>query len=148
MKKLLFILLISLSSYSQIKIDAIGDNWKGKMESAIELIKTHDPIAYGILIKNCNHISFWMANFSSTQDGSTILVSVKDIKLNSINNLACVLVHESYHLKILNENIKLSPNNEESICYNYEYLFLKKLPNVEPWLIKFILIEANKTVFD
>ena len=136
-----------MSSYSQIKIDDIGDNWKGKMELAIDLIKTHDPIAYNILINNCNHISFWMANFSSTQDGSTILVSVKDIKLNSVNNLACVLVHESYHLKILNEKITLSPNDEESICYKYEYNFLKKLPNVEEWLLKFILIESNKTVF-
>jgi len=134
MKKLLFILLFSISSYSQIKIDDIGDNWKGKIQAALELIKTHDTVSYNMVINNCKYITFWVADFSSTQDSSTILVSVKDIKLNSINNLACVLVHESYHLNILHKNIKYSLNEEESICYNYEYSFLMKLPNVEPWL--------------
>ena len=143
MKKLLLILLISISSYSQIKIDDVGDNWKGKIELALELIKDKDPIAYNTIIKHCTHISFWMGNFSSTQDFSTILISVKDMKMNSINNIACVIVHESYHLKIHNENIKLLLNDEESLCYEYEYNFLKKLSNVEPWLIEHVLKMAD-----
>jgi len=143
MKKILFILLISISSYGQIKIDDIGDNWKGKIESALELIKTHDPVASDIVINNCTYVTFWMASFSSTQDSSTILVSVKDMRINSINNLACVLVHESYHLKILNEKIILSHKDEESMCYHYEYTFLKKIPNVEPWLTKHVLTMAD-----
>jgi hypothetical protein len=143
MKKLLFILLFSISSYSQIKIDDIGDNWKGKIQAALELIKTHDTVSYNMVIKNCKYITFWVADFSSTQDSSTILVSVKDMKLNSINNLACVLVHESYHLKIFNSKIKLLPSEEESICYHYEYNFLQKLSMVEPWLTKHVLTMDN-----
>jgi hypothetical protein len=134
MKKILLILLLSVASYGQIKIDDIGDGWKYKIEEALDLVKTYDIKSYDVITNNCNHITFWLSTFSSIQDSSTILVSVNDIKLNSINNLACVLVHEAHHLKIKHDKVILSEYAEEAMCYNYEFNFLSKLPNVEPWL--------------
>ena len=60
----------------------------------------------------------------------------KDVKLNSINNLAAVLVHESFHLYLRKREIILTPNQEEYFCYYYELGLINKLSNVEDWLIQ------------
>jgi hypothetical protein len=83
-------------------------------------------------------VEFWSSGFSSN-DGSygnkgTILVAVKDVKLNSINNLAVVLVHESLHLHVLQKGYIIPPEQEEAWCYRYELDFINKLENPEPWL--------------
>ena len=95
---LIILFLTSFNSYSQIKIDDIGDNWKYKVDSALTVIKTYDPQKYDTLVKYCKHITFWVGDFSSTEDENTIMISQRDMKLNSINNIASVLVHESFHL--------------------------------------------------
>lgn len=135
-KNAIVILLLLLTSpvLSQIQIDDVGDGWKLKVDSALNLIEKTDSIVYKEVILNCNHISYWMGSFSTTQDSSTILISTKDIKLNSINNLACIIVHESKHLYYKRNKIKMVPNKEEYNCYLYEYEFLKKVPDVEDWL--------------
>jgi hypothetical protein len=53
----------------------------------------------------------------------------------SINNIAAVIVHESFHLKALHDNYGLTELEEESRAYEVELKFLEKIPNVEPWLI-------------
>jgi hypothetical protein len=63
-----------------------------------------------------------------------IAITTKDMNRGSINNIAAILVHESYHLKLWNEGIKIDPNKEEREAYIWEYEFLCKLPNVEDWL--------------
>lgn len=126
--------LLTLPVFSQIRVDDVGDGWKLKIDSALTLIKKTDPDVYKQVISNCNYITYWMGNFSSTQDSSTILISTKDMNIGSVNNLACVIVHESHHLFIKRSKIKMTPNKEELECYLYEYEFLKKIENVEDWL--------------
>lgn len=133
------LLIITNVAYSQIKIDDIGDNWKNNVDSALLIIKKYDIESYEVVIDNCKLISFWMGSFSTTQDSSTILISVRDMNIKSINNLSCIIVHESKHLDLLNKGIKMDPSKEEFICYTYEYEFLKKIPNVEYWLRTHVL---------
>ena len=144
MRILLFILaLLPTLTYCQIKIDKVGDGWDLKIDSAITLIKQTDTNYYNTLIQYCNHVEIWNEKFSSNEphqnDKGTILISVRDIKLNSINNLAAVLVHESAHLGFRSKNITLSEKDEERFCYSYELVFIRKLPNLEAWLLEHTL---------
>lgn len=140
-------MLIPMITYSQIQIDDVGDNWKQTVTRAIENIKQIDSIRYNILINTCTNVSFWNGDYSTTEDGKIILISQKDMKLNSLNNISAVLVHESYHLCILKNKIKLSIENEEYYTYLYELDFLLKIPNVEIGLIENCLkmIDAYKS---
>ena len=137
---LLFTLTSFITSFSssQIRIDKAGDGWDKKIDSALTLIQKIDIKKYQLIDSVCNRVEFWSSGFSSN-DGSygnkgTILVAVKDVKLNSINNLAVVLVHESLHLHVLQKGYIIIPEQEEVWCYRYELDFIDKLPNPEPWL--------------
>ena len=118
--------------FSQIKIDDVGDNWKEKITTSLHLIEKIDKEKYDTLMKYCNHITFWSGNFSTTEDSTTIMISQKDMNLNSINNIACVLIHESFHLK--NYNKKLNSDKEEILAYKYELEFINKITDVEYWI--------------
>lgn len=129
----------SIPSYSQPKVHPAGDGWHMKVDSAMQIIKKYNPEKYELLNQVCDEVSFWISNFSSNgiNDGvRSIYIANKDVQLNSINNLACVLVHESLHLYIIQRSIKLDKKAEEKACYLYELEFLNKLPNPEPWLIE------------
>lgn len=128
------LLLISNLAYSQIKIDDVGDGWKSKVDSAILLIQEKDPKAYKLLTDHCKDVEFIIGDHSTTKLPSTIAITVKDMSMNSINNIAAILVHESYHLYIWKAKIKLTEKREEHDAYMYEYEFLCKLNNVEEWL--------------
>jgi hypothetical protein len=139
MKKILFFtLLFPILCFAQPKIDKAGDGWDLKIDSALSLIKTVDLQKYELLDSVCQEVSFWVSDFSSnelTKEGvGRIYVAVGDVKLNSINNLATVLVHESLHLYFLRKRIELHPVREENLCYLYELEFIEKLPNLEEWL--------------
>jgi len=84
---------------------------------------------YLITKKGCDMVANKM-----TGEKGIILVAVKDVQLNSINNLAVVLVHESLHLHVLQKGYIIIPEQEEAWCYRYELDFIDKLPNPEPWL--------------
>jgi hypothetical protein len=135
--KLLIICLsfIPFHSFSQIKIDDVGDGWKGKVEQAIEIVKQYDSEKYTLLMENCKHISYSLLAFSTTENGNTILISQKEILKGNINDIAAILVHESLHLYLLQNQIKMAFNEEEILCYTYELELLFKIPNVEPWLL-------------
>ena len=136
MKQLLLCLsFLPFISFTQIKIDDIGDGWKQKVEQSIEVIKQYDTEKYTLLIENCNHISFSLSPFATTESGSIILVPQKEAIVGNINDIATILVHESLHLYILKNKWKISENYEEVMCYTYELELLLKIPNVEPWLI-------------
>ena len=128
------LLLISNLAYSQIKIDDVGDGWKSKVDSAILLIQEKDPKAYKLLADHCKDVEFIIGDHSTTKLPSTIAITVKDMNIKSINNIAAILVHESYHLYIWRAKIKLTEKQEEREAYLYEYEFLCKLSNVEDWL--------------
>ena len=139
MKSLLLILLTLPSLlFSQIIIDKAGDGWDSKIDSALQLIKKTDIKKYQLLDSVCGKVEFWSSGFSSNEgkygEKGIILVAVKDVKLNSINNLAVVLVHESLHLHVLQKGYIIIPEQEEAWCYRYELDFISKLKNPEPWL--------------
>ena len=139
MKSLLLILLtLPNFLFSQIKIDKAGDGWDLKVDSALQLIKRTDIEKYRLLDSVCGKVEFWSSGFSSNEgkygEKGIILVAVKDVKLNSINNLAVVLVHESLHLHVLQKGYIIIPEQEEAWCYRYELDFIDKLSNPEPWL--------------
>ena len=140
-------LFLAVPCFAQIKIDKAGDGWDLKVDSAIQLIKKVDIDKYKMLDTNCYQISFMISPYSSCQieDGlGHIYIAVDDIKLNSINNIAVVLVHESLHLYIAKKGIELIPAKEETFCYMYELNFIEKLTNPEPWLIEHALNNINK----
>jgi hypothetical protein len=136
MRLFLLLLLIPFASSGQIRIDKAGDGWDLKIDSALAVIKKTNPQKHQLLDSVCQEVSFWISNFSSNElVGKTgkIYVSTKDVKLG-INNLACVLVHESLHLYFLRKGVKMTPTEEENYCYRYELEFIEKLINPEPWL--------------
>ena len=139
MKSLLLILLtLPNFLFSQIVIDKAGDGWDQKIDSALQLVKKTDIEKYRLLDSVCGKVEFWSSSFSSNEgkygEKGIILVAVKDVKLNSINNLAVVLVHESLHLHVLQKGYIIIPEQEEAWCYRYELDFIDKLSNPEPWL--------------
>lgn len=137
---LLFVLAFLTTSFSssQIRIDKAGDGWDKKIDSALALIRKTDIEKSQLIDSVCERVEFWSSGFSSNEGSygnkGTILVAVKDVKLNSINNLAVVLVHESLHLHVLQKGYIIIPEQEEAWCYRYELDFIDKLPNPEPWL--------------
>lgn len=107
----LFSWVFSIPLYSQPKVHIAGDGRHLKVDSAIQIIKKYDFEKYTLLIGVCDEVSFWISNFSSNgiNDGvRSIYIANKDVHLNSINNLACVLVHESLHFYILQKSIELN----------------------------------------
>lgn len=116
-------------------IDDVGDNWKLRVDSALQVVKKYDSINYGKILTNCKKVSFWTGSFSTVEDSQTILITQKDMKHSSINNIAAILVHESTHLKIMNQKLRYTLIEEEIFCYHTELKFLRRIPNVEDWLI-------------
>ena len=136
MRLFLLLLLIPFTSSGQIRIDKAGDGWDLKIDSALTVVKQTDPQKFQLLDSVCQEVSFWISDFSSNElveNKGRIYVSVKDVRLG-INNLACVLVHESLHLYFLRRGVQLTPAEEENYCYRYELEFIQKLTNPEPWL--------------
>jgi len=131
-------LFITNLTFGQIKIDKAGNGWDLKIDSALQLIKEVDIEKFQLIDSVCERVEFWSSGFSSNEGSygkkGTILVAVKDVQLNSINNLAVVLVHESLHLHVLQKGYIVAPEQEEAWCYRYELTFIDKLKNPEPWL--------------
>lgn len=132
---LLFFLLTLNKVYAQISIVDIGDGWKQRVDSAITLVKTYDYDKYEVLVTYCKNVGFWDGPFSSIENENSIVITKNDIKGKSLNNIAAILVHESKHLELLSRDKNTDENLEEFICYSYEYDFLKKIPEVEIWLL-------------
>jgi hypothetical protein len=133
----LFLILIQASNKREINVDKAGDNWDYQVHQALDLIKKTDYNAYERINKVCYKITFWSGNYSTNEfihNKGMIIISANDAKYKSINNIAAIIVHESQHLTY--RQLKQSPKlNEELECYLYEYNFLKKIYNVEPFLL-------------
>lgn len=126
----LILTIYSFTLFSQIKIDQSGEGWKEMVESAVVLIKNTDTSTHNLLIKHCRKIGFWGGTYSAGE-GSEIYICRDDILLGSVENIACILVHESKHLELQSKGLSLQ--EEECICYKYELEFINKLQDVE-WL--------------
>jgi hypothetical protein len=120
----------------RIHIAKAGDGWDLLIDSALTLIKNTDSVKYSFILHVCDNVDFWNGTFSSNDGFKTIAVSVNDVKLNSVNNLAAILLHESMHLYYAQNNIQMSLREEEYKCYVYEFEFLTKLKKLEPWLLQ------------
>jgi hypothetical protein len=134
---LLYLLLLSTIS-SAIVVDQAGDNWKSKVDSALVKIQQTDTATWQFVTENVSHISFWNGSFSTTEIDNngkwSVVISASDIRLNSVNNIACVIVHESYHISIAKQHINLNDCEEELAAYTYEQSFQTKLPDLESWI--------------
>jgi hypothetical protein len=123
---------------SAIVVDQAGDNWKSKVDSALVKIQQTDTATWQFVTENVSHISFWNGSFSTTEIDNngkwSIVISASDIRLNSVNNIACVIVHESYHINIAKQHINLNDCEEELAAYTYEQSFQTKLPDLESWI--------------
>lgn len=137
MKKILwvtFFLLFHFKVCGQIKIDQVGDDWQTQVESALDLIKKTDTNTYHFVLRHCKKISFWNGEFSTVEGEYTITISQGDMKLNSIENIACIIVHESKHLEIIQSKYNLPLLYEEYICYLWELLFIESLQGEPEWI--------------
>lgn len=128
--------------FGQIEIDGGFSEWENLVKKSIELVKQTDSSYHQTLVKNCKRISFWNGLYSTTEDKS-IVISILDLKSESANNIACVLVHESKHLELV-QTKSLTQSEEECIAYRYELDFIRKLKNPEPYLNKNCLEYLNK----
>jgi hypothetical protein len=126
----LILTVFSFTLFSQVRIDQSGEGWKEMVDNALVLIQKTDTSVYNHLMKHCTKIGFWNGDYSSSE-GTEIFVSRSDILLGSVENLACVVIHEAKHLEL--QSIGISLREEECICYTYELEFINKLQDVE-WL--------------
>lgn len=137
MKKLfwfLSLLVIPFKIFGQIQIDQVGDNWQPQVAQALELIKKTDSTTYNFVISHCKRISFWSGEFSTVEGNSTITIARGDMELNSVENIACIIVHESKHLEIIQLKLEFHLQYEECICYLWEMNFIEKLQNEPEWI--------------
>jgi hypothetical protein len=133
---LFFLSFIPFITFSQIRIDDVGDGWKAQVEQALQLIKNVDSNKYQVVIAYCDHISYALIPYSTTEAGHIILLSTAEMKRGNVYDIATAIVHESLHLYFQRFPIGLDPNDEEALCYAYEIEFLKQIPGVDPWLIE------------
>lgn len=137
MKKLfwfLSLLVIPFKIFGQIQIDQVGDNWQPQVAQALELIKKTDSTTYNFVISHCKRISFWSGEFSTVEGNSTITIARGDMELNSVENIACIIVHESKHLEIIQLKLEFPLQYEECICYLWEMNFIEKLQSEPEWI--------------
>lgn len=137
----LFLLLVSfpILATAQIRVDNVGDGWKARVDSAIQLVKEVSPTAWALLDSTTANVEFWLGDRSSTRPDptfkkGTILLAVDEIEFGIVN-IAAVLVHESFHLSLHQRQFKIESNQEEITAYVWELLFLMQVPNCPLWLI-------------
>jgi len=129
-------LLISpILAFSQIRVDDVGDGWKGLVEQALKVIETTDTAKYNLVTRYCTQISYGLQSFSTTESGHVIILPVAELKKGIVNDIAAAIVHESLHLYFVHTHITLEEPAEEALCYAYELEFLKQIPGVEQFLL-------------
>ena len=134
--KLLAIFLISpILAFSQIRIDDVGDGWKGLVEQALKVIETTDTAKYNLVTQYCTQITYGLQLFSTTESGHVIILPTAEMKKGIVNDIAAAIVHESLHLYFVHNSIGASEQTEEAICYAYELEFLRQIPGVEQFLL-------------
>ena len=125
---LFFLSFIPFITFSQIRIDDVGDGWKAQVEQALQLIKNVDSNKYEVVMEYCDHISYALTPYSTTEAGHVILLSTAEMHRGNVYDIATAIVHESLHLYFQRHPIGLDPNDEEALCYAYEIEFLKQIP--------------------
>lgn len=136
MKQLLVCLsFIPLLAFGQLRVDDVGDGWKGTVEQALQVIKQTDSTKYQLVTQYCDHITYGLQLFSTTEAGHVIVLPVTEMRKGIVNDIAAAIVHESLHLYFIHMHIALEEPAEEALCYAYELEFLKQIPGVEQFLL-------------
>ena len=129
----LLLVLISQKGFSQ----DLTKRELARIDSAKSLILKVGPPFSDILKTHVKEITTWGGSYSTCYSDpgkpGTIYLTETEIKFGDINNLAAAIVHESFHLKF--QYYVEYPDTEEVLCYKFELGFLKKIPNLDPWLI-------------
>jgi len=133
----LLFLLVSVFSGAQIVVDDVGDGWKAKVDSALCMIRRAGPDYWPEVERNCKKVTYWMGDFSTSVDTS-VVISTHDMKLGSVCNIACAIIHESHHMEIRRLGLKMPECEEEMECYVRESRFVDAVDCQEVWLIGFI----------
>jgi hypothetical protein len=135
---LLITLLVFSTASAQIVVDQAGDDWKSRVDSALLKIQQTDSATWKFVTDYVSHISFWNGAFSTTEIDNhgkwAVVISASDIRLNSVNNIACVIVHESYHIYSAQHHPHKTVCEEELAAYTFEQAFQAKIPNLESWI--------------
>lgn len=142
-KLFLLILLFSLTSSAQIKVDRAGDFWDLEIKKSLQQIEKVDPFMYNYVETNVDRISVWNSGINSFEvvNGERIIfISSKNFGRGSINNLSSTIIHEAYHIAHRDENNPVC--NEEMQAYLFELNYLFKIKDVEPWLVEFVYNKA------
>jgi len=100
----------------------------------LSLIKTTDTNTFKFVNKHCKKISFWNGEFSTVEGSSTVTIAKGDMQLGSIENIACIIVHESKHLEIIQLGLEFPLQHEECICYLWEMDFIEKMKGEPEWI--------------
>lgn len=74
-------------------------------------------------------------------EGNEIYITTIEVRDGNIQNLACVIVHESKHIEL--SKLSLDSEEEECVCYLYELEFLIKIKDVDLFLIDNIQNKLN-----
>jgi hypothetical protein len=127
----------SFFSGAQIVVDDVGDGWKAKVDSALCMIEHAGPEYWDEVNTNCKKVTYWMGDFSTSVD-SSVVISTHDMKLGSVYNIACAIIHESHHMEIKRLGIKMRECEEELECYVREGRFVDVVECREAWLVTFI----------
>lgn len=152
MRFLFVFLLLSIPVFSkaQIVIDSDRESYKKTISKALEKIALIDSIYYRRILDVCDTVLVWNSNFSTCgydlASGGKIIISSKDLEIPLLDNICAVLIHESLHLKIDILGMNMDRDEEEVVCYNYELLFLLKVPDVDPGLIEHAKTQIRKRV--
>lgn len=133
----LVFLLVSVFSGAQVVVDDVGPGWKSKVDSALVLIDSAGPDISGEVSRNCKRVTYWMGDFSTSADTS-VVISVHDMSLGSVANIACAIIHESHHMEIRRLGQRMPECEEEIECYTRECRFLDAVCCEEAWLIAFV----------
>lgn len=129
---ILFILL-SLISFSQVRITGFNEPEKQTIQRSIELIKVKDEFKYSRFLEFCKEIKYSETGISRTENDSIIIVTKSILDIGSVNKVACSIIHETKRLELRVRKYNLNQKKEEWTCYSSEWGFCCRL-ECEEWL--------------
>lgn len=137
------VLIFFCAFVSAQSVDDVGTGWKSKVDSALMLIDSAGPEFSDEVKRNCKRVTYWIGDFSTSVDTS-VVIAVHDMKLGSVANLACAIIHEAHHMELRRLGVKMPECEEEIECYTRECRFLDEICCEEAWLVVFVYRSISK----
>ena len=133
MRFLILFLLCNITLFGQVKIEGFNSSYQSQVESALLLIKEKDDFKYSRLIEFCKIIKYSESGTSRTENDSIIVIPQSVLGTESVNKIACSIIHETKRLELRIKKFGYTSKKEEYTCYAYEYAFSCRI-NCEDWL--------------